>query len=157
MECYSASRKFPLPEKEGDKIIQIATTFQRYGEPEPYRQLVLSLNDTDPVEGVDVVSFDDESDLINAWFEQVQNEGVDVLLGYNTDQFDWRYLHGRSLVCVDDETGESQVQTSLLGRMLAGGGVLMERELNSGAYGQNKFATLATPGVLQLDLLQYMR
>lgn len=72
-------------------------------------------------------------------------------------QFDFRYLYGRSLVLVDDETGEPRVQLSKLGRMLEGGGVLRERELNSGAYGQNKFATLATPGVLQLDLLQVLR
>lgn len=44
-----------------------------------------------------------------------------------------------------------------LGRMLLAGGVLDERELNSGAYGQNKFITLSTPGVMQIDLLQYMR
>lgn len=72
-------------------------------------------------------------------------------------QFDWRYVYGRSLICVDDCTGDSAVDLSKLGRMLEGGGALNERELNSGAYGQNKFLTLKTPGVLQLDLLQYMR
>lgn len=58
---------------------------------------------------------------------------------------------------VDDDTGEPRVQLDKLGRMREGGGVLRERELNSGAYGQNKFATLATPGVLQLDVLQVLR
>lgn len=33
----------------------------------------------------------------------------------------------------------------------------MERELNSGAYGNNRFKTLAVPGVLDLDLLQVLR
>lgn len=72
-------------------------------------------------------------------------------------QFDFRYLHGRSLVLVDDETGDSRVDLSRLGRALTGGGKLRERELNSGAYGQNKFCTLDVPGQLNLDLLQVMR
>lgn len=49
------------------------------------------------------------------------------------------------------------MQLAKMGRMREGGGVLRERELNSGAYGHNKFATLATPGLLQLDVLQVMR
>lgn len=66
-------------------------------------------------------------------------------------------MYGRSLLLTDDISGDSRVQLGRLGRMLEGGGALRERELNSGAYGQNKFATLATPGILQLDLLQVLR
>lgn len=72
-------------------------------------------------------------------------------------QFDWRYLHGRSLICVDDLTGEPTMMLNQLGRMREGGGELVERELNSGAYGQNKFTTLSTPGILQVDVIQYLR
>lgn len=91
LECYAApqpngSRKFPCSEREEDVIIQVATTFQRYGEPEPYRQLIMALGDTDPVEGVDVVCFDDEAIMINAWCDELAAEGADVLLSYNGDQ-----------------------------------------------------------------------
>lgn len=72
-------------------------------------------------------------------------------------QFDWRYIYGRSLVLVDDATGDPRVDLSKLGRFVTGGGELVERELNSGAFGNNKFTNLATPGVLQLDLLQVFR
>jgi DNA polymerase delta subunit 1 len=157
IETYSKTRKFPLAENEDDHVIQIASTFQRYGEPKPYRTSVMALGDTESVPGVDVVSFDDEADLINAWCDEVAAENVDILLGYNTHQYDWKYLYGRSLVCVDDASGESCVDFSKLGRMIDGGGDLRERELNSGAFGQNKFTSLATPGVLQIDLLQYVR
>lgn len=85
-QTYSASRKFPCPENEDDCIIQIATSFQRYGEPEPYRTLIMAFQDTDPVKGVDVVCFDCEAKMINAWCDQLLAEGVDCLLGYNTDQ-----------------------------------------------------------------------
>lgn len=91
LECYAAkqpdgSRKFPCAERDDDVIIQIATSFQRYGEPEPYRQLIMALGDTDPVEGVDVVCFQDEADMINAWCDELVTESADVLLSYNGDQ-----------------------------------------------------------------------
>lgn len=72
-------------------------------------------------------------------------------------RFDWRYVHGRTNVCVDDDTGEPLVDLSGLGRLRGVGGGVREWELNSGAYGQNKFFALGVPGVLQIDLLQYMR
>ena len=91
LECHAAqrddgSRKFPCSEREDDVIIQVATSFQRYGEPEPYRQLIMALRDTDPVQGVDVRCFDDEAEMINAWCDELLAEGADLLLSYNGDQ-----------------------------------------------------------------------
>ena len=61
------------------------------------------------------------------------------------------------MVCVDDSTGETHVHLSKLGRLVTGGGVPRETSLVSGAYGDNRFFTLTTPGVLQIDLLQDLR
>lgn len=72
-------------------------------------------------------------------------------------QFDWKYLLGRTLVCVDDETGEPRVRLRSLGRMQQGGGERRESTLNSSAYGNNEFVTATTPGILQIDLLQIFR
>lgn len=58
---------------------------------------------------------------------------------------------------VDDEEGFPTIELSRLGRMQEGGGVARETQLNSGAYGDNTFFTLSTPGVLQIDLLQDLR
>lgn len=58
---------------------------------------------------------------------------------------------------VDDDTGDPLVNCELLGRMVENGGGAREFELNSGAYGDNKFFVLDTPGVQQIDLLQFIR
>lgn len=58
---------------------------------------------------------------------------------------------------VDDSTGEDTVFLGKLGRLLEGGGNVIERDLSSNAFGQNSFFLLDTPGVLQLDLLQWFR
>lgn len=86
LETYSASRRFPSPENEEDCIIQIASSFQRYGELAPYRKLILGFKDTDQVDGVEVVSFEEEGDMVNAWCNELAKENVDVLVGYNIDQ-----------------------------------------------------------------------
>lgn len=80
------SRKFPCADNENDVIIQIATSFQRYGSPETYRTLIMAYKSTDSVDGIDIVAFDDEADMINAWVDELQAEDVDILVGYNTDQ-----------------------------------------------------------------------
>lgn len=157
IETYSESGKFPLPENPSDKIIQISTAFQVYGQPEPYKRTVSCLRSTDPVEGADTRWFDDEHEVVNHWISTLAREKTDVMIGYNTHQFDWKYVYGRSLICVDDATGDDLILLDGLGKLRRGGGKTIERELNSSAYGQNKFFYLSTPGIMQLDLLQWFR
>lgn len=157
IECYSATGAFPVAERPEDAAIQIATTFQRYGEPEPYARTVVCLHDTAPVDGAEIVSCADEAAVFNAWAGLLRRERCDVLVDWNGAQFDMKYLHGRSFACIDDATGDTRFDLGALGRMVEGGGEPLERELNSSAYGQNKFFELATPGVMHLDLLQWFR
>lgn len=157
LECVSATGRFPVADNPDDYLIQISTTFQRYGEPEPYHRAVTCFRHTNPVEGVEILWFETEHQGINAWTKLLRDHSVDVLVGYNIFQFDWRYVSGRAEVLVDDDTGERLVDLEGLGRALEGGGAAREFELNSNAYGQNKFFILETPGVQQIDLLQILR
>lgn len=157
IECYSESGAFPLAEKQGDVICTIGTTFQRYGEAEPYLRQAVTLGGCDPLAGVEVVPCETEADLISAWLDTLRREGVDVLCGWNTFQFDYKYLYGRSLVCVDDLTGEPLVQMGLLGKAVEGGGVPVQKNLSSAAYGDNAFFYMASPGIINLDLMQSIK
>lgn len=157
LETYSLSRKFPQAHNASDAIIQIACSFQRYGEPEPYRRLVMCLKETAPVEGVEIRWFDDEATMINAWMHELAVEQPDLMVGYNTNGFDWPYLYGRYLVLVEDSTGTPHVILGLLGRMQQGGGELQQHTFSSNAHGENTSTTLAIPGMLNLDLMQLMR
>jgi len=157
IETYSKERRFPLAKNPTDYVTQIATSFQRYGEPEPYKVSVVCLRDTAPVDGVEITSCLNEQDVINAWMNIMQKEKTDVLIGYNTFQYDWAYIKGRSQVLVDDMSGEDTVALENLGRLLDGGGHVIERDLSSNAFGQNSFFLLDVPGVMQIDLLQWFR
>lgn len=158
IECYSSSGGFPVASNDDDCVIQIATSFQKYGDAEPYRTVVVCLGDTGEVSGtssVDIVCEDTEVQVFKTWVDLLKEESVDVLLGYNVWQFDWRYLADRLSVLTDDDGEAPETPFAGLGR--AEGGDILESNLSSAAYGDNSFFRLSTPGVLQLDVLQYIR
>jgi DNA polymerase elongation subunit (family B) len=156
LECVSDTLKFPCPDSPLDYIITIGTSFQKFGDPEPYHRAVVTLKSCDPIEGVEVLAYDTEHEVINAWLNLLRQHDVDCMVGYNTTGFDFRYLYGRAGVCVSD-TGEPLVQLHKMGKSMLGGGIPIEKSLSSSAYGDNKYFFLSTPGIMQLDLLQTFR
>ena len=170
IECYASTGGFPSGDVPGDVVIQIAVTLRRYGEEEPYRRVVFCHKETSIPEdseadatGVELVCFDAEADVVNAFFECVGSEKVDVLIGYNVQQFDWKYLVGRAGVLLDDATAEPSVDMRLLGKLdpdadpSAKSGDTDDFELISGAFGDNKYTSVTVPGVLEIDLLQWFK
>jgi len=156
IECVSATGMFPDSSKPDDKIITIGTAFQRYGETEPYHRVAVTLETCDLIPDVEVVPCPTEADVINAWLHVIADHHTDILLGYNTLGFDYKYLDGRNNVLVDDE-GEPMVEMHLLGKAKRGGGLPVEKSLVSAAYGDNKYFYLTSPGIMTLDLLQIFR
>jgi len=157
LECTSNTGMFPDSSNVDDKIITIGTAFQIYGEAEPYLRSAITLDTCDEIPGVEVVACASEKDVINEWLELLGRERVDALIGYNILGFDYKYLDGRAMVLVDEDTGESSVDLSLLGHALKGGGEPIEKNLSSAAYGDNKYFYLSSPGIMSLDLLQIFR
>lgn len=153
IECVSESGGFPLADKPHDVICTICTTFQRYGETRPFSRHAVTLGSCDDVTGVDIVRCDTEADVINAWLEALHQHSADVLIGWNTFGFDYKYVYGRSLVCVDDLDASPLVHLNRFGRSVEGGGDISEKKLSSAAYGDNNFFFLAAPGWLHLDLM----
>jgi len=85
-----------FPELEGDKVTFIGTTFCRFGEKEPYLNNCLVLGSCDDIAGVDVQTFDRESDLLLAWTQLIQDENPDIIIGYNIFGFDYEFLYQRA-------------------------------------------------------------
>jgi DNA polymerase delta subunit 1 len=156
IEVMSHDGSFPIPEIPENHVIQIACAFQKLGEPEPYRNVVICLHETSPIDEADVISVGSEADIYVEWMRILDDERVDVFLGWNTWQFDWKYIAGRISVLTDD-FGQELVDMSGLGRGPDGAGDTRTWELNSGAYGQNHYILLKAPGVLDLDLMQLVK
>lgn len=156
LECFSAGG-FPMASRPSDVICTICTNFCRYGEEQAYLKHCVTLGGCDPIPGMTIESYDTEAEVVNAWLEVLCRESADILLGYNTYGFDYRYVYGRSLICVDDATADPLMHLHVLGRSVEGGGVPVQKSLSSAAYGENNYFYLKADGILHFDLLQLIK
>lgn len=72
------------------------SSFVDQGEPEPFIRNVFTLNTCASIVGADVISYDDESTLLESWAEFVRKADPDIITGYNINNFDLPYLINRS-------------------------------------------------------------
>ena len=87
---------------KGDPIIQIGTTFHRYGDSECYnRSIVVIGNENKPDEkvcdslneyGIDVYECDSEKELLLKWKDLILYHNPDLITGYNIFGFDFNYI-----------------------------------------------------------------
>lgn len=153
IETYSHDGGFPDPNDTNCPVIQIATTFQRFGESEPYKRSLLSFGTCDTIsdiQNLDLQCFDTESDILEAWTQLIRKEDVDVLIGYNIWGFDLWYLHVRATK--HDASGFFE-----LGRKIGKESKLTVASFSSGAYGDSDFQMVDTLGRFQIDLLVIMK
>jgi DNA polymerase elongation subunit (family B) len=170
-DIEAAGRRGVFPQASDDPVIQIGMHFQVVGKEERLRPVMLSLHACDPIEGVDVVSFDDEAALLKAFRDLVVAFDADVFTGYNILGFDFPYLHDRAAaLCgeeprplgwvrlstdeTDDTTHAPLVRhfdnmTRLRGVMLQ----LRETEYVSAQTGKRKRTRVTIAGRVSLDML----
>ena len=63
IECTSCDGRLPQACRDGDKIIQIGSTFNRLGNKNCYYKSMITLNTCDPIDGVHVISCRNENNL----------------------------------------------------------------------------------------------
>lgn len=163
IECTSESGAFPQADNKGDKIIQIVTTYYRYGEQEPFYIHAAVLGTCTNPPGVDMVVCEHEYQLLEEWAKSIREVDPDVLTGYNIDGFDLGYMWDRACSPWTTYNGNSGELLSCinefkwLGRMKNRPSKLEESSFSSGAYGHTDFRKLKMAGRLQIDLLQVIK
>jgi len=107
LECCSATDAFPLAHHADDCVITAGLYERTLGQPDE-RCTMLCLGEAREVDGTtgareerrgmhpdEVRSFATEAELLLAFAEAVQASDADVVVGYNSCAFDWRYLRDR--------------------------------------------------------------
>ena len=94
IEC--AGRKGIFPSPKVDPVIQIANVITRYGESTPFIRNVFVLDTCSPIVNCQVLEFDAEEKLLQAWQEFLLKVDPDVIIGYNIANFDFTYLLDRA-------------------------------------------------------------
>ncbi|KAI0077717.1 hypothetical protein K474DRAFT_1661299 [Panus rudis PR-1116 ss-1] len=148
IEC--AGRKGIFPEANVDPVIQIANMVTRQGESKPFIRNVFTLNTCAHIVGSQILSFDNEAKMLQAWRDFVEEVDPDVVIGYNISNFDLPYLLDRAKALKANNF-------PYLGRLTGVKSVTKDTHFSSRAFGQRDSKETALDGRLQMDILQYMQ
>lgn len=152
LECKSHNGSFPQPENDDDPIIQIGTTFSRYGESECFYKHLVTLKSCNKIDGVTVESFNKESSVIIAWATMIKKMDPDIMTGYNILQFDYHYIMARA-----KKFGIENKIIELLTRIKSINAKYWEKPLKSAALGDNMLKFYDMPGRVQIDIMKVVQ
>jgi DNA polymerase elongation subunit (family B) len=140
-----------FPPVEGDKVIQIGTTVQRYGEKNCFIKHIVTLDTCSKIDGTIVEQCTNERDVLIKWTEFIQKLDPDIITGYNIFGFDYAYMYNRAkeLGCIEEFSKLSRIRDKESG--------LIEKTLSSSALGENKLTYIQMEGRVQLDLFKIIQ
>lgn len=143
-----------MPPLEGDAVIQIGTTVNRYGSDEIIYKHIITLKscDADECQGIVVESYDTEEEVIQAWKEFLDRLDPDILTGYNIFGFDYDYIWTRA-----KQLGIEEAFSQGFGRLRNRQSMLIEQKLSSSALGDNILKYIDGDGVVTIDMLKVMQ
>ena len=155
IETYSETGGFPSASRRGDVVFQIATSFQRLGEMEPFLKSIICLRETDPVQGVELEWYLTEQEVLNAWGKLMRRQLPDIVTGWNITGFDSKYMFDRAELLNMNKTRSLFFKVGkYTDRPIE---QLRDQKLASAAFGQNSFQFMDFPGMFTLDLLASTR
>ena len=150
IETYShRHRAFPQKHCFEDRICSISATFQVYMKPETRKNYVIVIGYTFPVKDCIIIQAKDEYEVIEKFFDLVEEHDPDVFIGYNIFGFDYDYVDARL-----KDVGKDWRN---IGRLKETGCSMKCLSWNSDAYGYNKLNIFDAPGRISVDLLPYIK
>ena len=143
IEAYSPTNGFPDADKPDDVVYMIGTTFQRFGEDQPYLRHLVTLDSCENMPGHVIEQAGDEGGLVQKWTDVIMQQGTDILVAYNNYGFDDYYMHTR----FKKFRPNAPLQLS----RIPGVGSHIKKQRSEFA-GYSDWRLLVTPGILNLDL-----
>ena len=148
--------KYPFPKVEGDVITFIGSTFQKYGEDKQYLNHMVSLGKCDDIPEVEcreIISCKTEEELLMRWAKVIKTENPEMMIGYNTMGFDWKFIIERS-----DELGiKEQFLKELSKNENQNWKRMVKHKEIKIASGTHKSTYVEMEGRVQLDLYSHFR
>lgn len=145
IEC--AGRKGIFPEPQHDSIIQIANYVWDYGKATPAANVVFTLKSCAPIVGADVLSFEEEKDMLAAWSRFMRVVDPDILTGYNIVNFDLPYM-------IERAEHLKVTEFPFLGRMIGQPTLMRKTKMSSSAFGTHDSRSFSMHGRVVFDMLQ---
>ncbi|EDO17646.1 hypothetical protein Kpol_1004p20 [Vanderwaltozyma polyspora DSM 70294] len=148
IEC--AGRVGVFPEPEHDSVIQIANVVSIAGAKKPFIRNVFTVDTCSPITGSHIFSHETEKEMLSKWREFIVKVDPDLIIGYNSANFDLPYLIDRAKALKIDNF-------PYFGRLFNVKQEVKESSFSSKAYGTRTSKVVNIDGRLQLDLLQFIQ
>jgi DNA polymerase delta subunit 1 len=158
---------FPVPEKKGNVIYQIATCFKRQNEPDFLVKHLLTLKKCNVIDDEKVVVWEceTEKELLLKWKKLISLMDPDILYQYNGDMFDCKYMCKRAKMlgvleefCEISRMLSTEVPWSKDGsKKSLYQAELKEATFSSSAYGTSDYSRLNIPGRINFDILIFIK
>ncbi|CAK9442182.1 uncharacterized protein LODBEIA_P59250 [Lodderomyces beijingensis] len=148
IEC--AGRKGVFPEAEQDPVIQIANVVSKLGDTKPFVRNVFTVNTCSPIIGSHIFEHEKEEQMLLHWRDFVNEVDPDVIIGYNTANFDFPYL-------LDRAKALGVAKFPFFGRLKHVKQEVKDAVFSSKAYGTRENKVVNIDGRMQLDLLQFIQ
>ena len=156
IECQG--RKGHFPEAEQDPVIQIANALTVYGDKTPIVQNVFTLKGCLPIVGAQVISSENEEDMLMKWRTFLEACDPDVITGYNVQNFDIPYLLDRAATLAKAHKGKHAIQNfAQWGRIRNSKAKMRDTMFQSSAYGKRQNVETTIEGRVIFDMLPYMQ
>jgi DNA polymerase elongation subunit (family B) len=151
LETYSHDHnKFPNKYYITDEIYMISCLYQEYMNPESKKNYIITrLNDEVDIEDAIIIKCDNESELLDKFFELIKETDPDIITGYNIYGFDNSY--------VNERLNLYRKSWPNLTRLLTGEVKINNIDWASSAYGKQELCVLEIPGRLCIDMLAVIR
>lgn len=133
---------------KGDRVIQIGTVVQKFGEPDIAIRHIITLKGCEPIDDAIVVACRTEKQVLMEWQKFIMALDPDIITGYNIFGFDEKFMYDRAC-----ELG-CEYQFSKLGRILEEEPKMEQKNLSSSALGDNTLDYIQMTGRVQIDLFK---
>lgn len=148
IEC--AGRPGIFPEPEEDPVIQIANVVSIPGAKKPFIRNVFTVNTCSPITGSQTFPHTTEAEMLTHWRNFIVEVDPDIIIGYNTTNFDLPYLINRAKALKINNF-------PYFGRLTNVKQEVKDAVFSSKAYGTKESKTINIDGRLQLDLFQFIQ
>ena len=148
IECNSSTGKFPDANVPDDACFQIAISLCTFGNDEPYEKVCMCYKKT---EGPDVVSFDTEREMLEAFQKYIHEKDIDIITGWNIFGFDLEYMYTRAHMV------DCSPEFFNLGKLHDPPSELLMKKLSSSALGDNFLKLLPMSGRFIFDLFHEVK
>eukprot|EP00002_Diphylleia_rotans_P033158 TRINITY_DN7021_c0_g1_i1.p1 TRINITY_DN7021_c0_g1~~TRINITY_DN7021_c0_g1_i1.p1 ORF type:complete len:1103 (-),score=239.27 TRINITY_DN7021_c0_g1_i1:90-3398(-) len=148
IEC--CAKKGHFPDADQDPVIQIANMVTIQGQDAPIIKNIFTLKSCANIPGAQVLSFEKEDSLLEAWRHFIVKADPDIITGYNIVNFDLPYLMNRA-------SALKVKRFPFLGRVKSTRSIMKNTTFSSKAYGTRESKAINIDGRVQFDMIQVIQ